>query len=63
MSKQVKVTIKDGNVSADFTGFKGRDCQHLDERVRPKDLEVEDLELKPEYHQDQVNTETETHDS
>ena len=50
--KKVVIKIKGGKVSADYTGFQGRECEHLDERVRPGDMVVESKDLKPEYHRD-----------
>lgn len=48
--KKVVIKIKCGKVSADYSGFQGRECEHLDERVRPGDMDIESQELKPEYH-------------
>jgi hypothetical protein len=57
--KKVSIKIKGGSVSADFTGFQGKECERLDERIRPMELEIEEQELKPEYHQESTFSETE----
>jgi hypothetical protein len=47
--KRVVVSIKGGNVSADFQGFQGRACEDLEKRIRPDGSEVNEVETKPEY--------------
>lgn len=49
MVKRVVVSIKGGNVSADFQGFQGRACEDLEKRIRPDGSEVNEVETKPEY--------------
>lgn len=56
--KHVVIRIKGGKVNADFTGFQGKQCQQLDQRVRPDEVEIEDIELKPEYHNEAFNTDS-----
>jgi hypothetical protein len=60
--KKVNIKIKGGKVAADFTGFMGKSCEVLEERIRPGELEVEEKELKPEYgfNDGQTQTDTET---
>lgn len=60
--KKVNIKIKGGKISADFSGFQGKDCERLDERIRPQEMEVEEKELKPEYHQQHSFTETENNE-
>jgi len=57
MSKKVIINIKDGNVSADFEGFHGKQCEQLAQRIHPGDIEEAEKTLKPEYH---VTTQSET---
>lgn len=57
--KKVNLKIKGGKISAEFSGFQGKECELLDERIRPPEMEVEKKELKPEYHQQHSFTETE----
>jgi len=47
--KRVVVSIKGGNVSADFQGFQGRACEDLEKRIRPDGSEVNEVQTKPEY--------------
>lgn len=56
--KRVVVSIKGGNVSADFQGFQGRACEDLEKRIRPDGSEVNEVETKPEY--DFVTSESQT---
>ena len=58
--KKVNIKIKGGKISADFTGFQGNACEVLDRRIRPEDIEVEEQELKPEYHFSTGQTQQET---
>lgn len=65
MTKKVNIRIKGGKVSADFSGFQGKSCEQLENKIRPEELEVEEKHLKDEYHFDtqtqaQTNTETNT---
>lgn len=48
--KKVNIKIKGGKISADFSGFQGKTCETLENRIRPEELEVEEKDLKPEYH-------------
>lgn len=58
--KKVKIIIKKGSVSADFSGFQGKSCETLEARIRPAGFGQTDKELKPEYHFDtQGQSETE----
>ncbi|MBA1889581.1 hypothetical protein HLX92_26005, partial [Escherichia coli] len=52
--------IKGGKIAADFTGFQGKTCEALEQRIRPEELEVEEKELKPEYHFNAGQTQHET---
>lgn len=58
--KKVNIKIKDGKISADFSGFIGKACEQLEHRLRPDGLEVEEKELKPEYHMETGHTQTDT---
>lgn len=62
--KKVSIRIKGGNVEADYSGFVGKACVDLQDRIRPTNLEVESQELKPEYSYDSGHTsgETEKHE-
>ncbi|WP_240224646.1 hypothetical protein [Rheinheimera hassiensis] len=53
--KKVKLTIKGGVVSADFTGFQGKTCEQLEAKIRPAGFGETQKELKPEYHFDTDN--------
>lgn len=55
MVKQVSIKIKGGQISADFKGFVGRECQRLEERIRVEGLNVEDSEAKPELYQETLS--------
>lgn len=48
--KVVKITIQNGVVNADYSGFEGDECVQLDERVRPENMDVDEVNLKSEYH-------------
>lgn len=50
--KKVKLTIKNGVVAADFTGFQGKTCEDLESKIRPAGFGQTEKELKPEYHFD-----------
>ncbi|CAH4025299.1 hypothetical protein AI2617V1_5162, partial (plasmid) [Serratia marcescens] len=58
--KKVNIKIKDGKIAADFTGFQGKTCEALEQRIRLEELEVEEKELKPEYHFNAGQTQHET---
>jgi len=47
--KSVTIRIHEGKISADYTGFVGKACEALDDRIRPEGLVVEEKELKPEH--------------
>jgi len=49
MAKKIVIKIKDLKVSSDFSGFQGKDCDTLAEKIHPDGLEIEDKELKSEY--------------
>lgn len=49
MNKKVKIVIKDAKVSADFSGFQGKSCDTLANKIHPEGLQVDDKQLKPEY--------------
>ena len=48
--KKVNLKIKGGKIAADFSGFQGKSCEQLENRIRPENLEIEEKELKPEYN-------------
>ena len=48
--KKVNIKIKGGKIAADFSGFQGKSCEVLEQRIRLEELEIEEKELKPEYH-------------
>lgn len=52
MLKTGRISIKNGQISADFSGFAGKSCVALEKKIRPDELKVESQELKPEYHFD-----------
>lgn len=60
MVKKVNLKIKGGKIAADFSGFQGKSCEQLENRIRPENLEVEDKELKPEYHFSPGHTQSDT---
>lgn len=60
--KKVTIKIKSGKISADFTGFEGRECEYLDQRIRPGELEEEDKELKPEYYNETYSGQLESNE-
>lgn len=60
--KKVSIKIKGGVINADFTGFQGKACEQLEERIRPQEMELQEKELKDEYHQQHTSTETETNE-
>ena len=58
--KKVILTIKNGIVAADFTGFQGKSCEALEAKIRPAGFGETNKELKPEYHfETQGQSETE----
>lgn len=60
--KRVQITIKGGKVNADFSGFVGKACDALAERIHPEELEQEEKTLKDEYNygtEAQTSSETE----
>ena len=64
MAKKIVIKVKGLKVSSDFSGFQGKDCDKLAEKIHPDGLEIEDKELKAEYSFDSmdesnVNFETE----
>jgi len=58
--KKVNIKIKGGQIAADFTGFQGKACEALEQKIRPDVLDIEEKELKPEYHFRAGLTEQET---
>lgn len=58
--KKINIRINSGRITADFTGFQGKTCEALEQRIRPEELEVEEKELKPEYHVNAGQTHHET---
>jgi hypothetical protein len=38
--KKVNIKIKDGKIAADFTGFQGKICEALEQRIRLEELEA-----------------------
>jgi len=54
--KKVNIKIKGGQIAADFTGFQGKSCESLEQRIRPEELEIEGQEYKPEYHFEAAQT-------
>ncbi len=57
--KKVNIKIKGGKIAADFTGFQGKACETLEQKIRPDVLDIEEKELKPEYHFSAALTEQE----
>lgn len=47
--KSVSIKIHNGKISADYSGFVGKACVALDDRIRPEGLIVDEKELKPEH--------------
>lgn len=60
MVKKVNLKIKGGKIAADFSGFQGKSCEQLENRIRPENLEIEEKELKPEYNFSAAHTQSET---
>ena len=48
--KKVNITIKGGKVSQEYSGFVGKSCEVLAKQIEPDGLEIEEKNLKPEYH-------------
>ena len=57
--KKVNIIIKDGKVTADFSGFIGKACEALEAKIRPGEFDIEDKTLKPEYHFNPEGNQTE----
>lgn len=58
--KKVIISIKGGNIKADFLGFQGKACETLEQRLRPEGLELQEVETKPEYGFQTASEQTET---
>lgn len=58
--KKVNIKIKGGQIAADFTGFQGKACEVLEQKIRPDALDIEEKVLKPEYHFNAGQTQQET---
>ncbi len=61
--KAGKITIKAGKVVADFSGFQGKSCVQLEEKIRPEGLNVDEQTLKSDYNfetQSETNTDKQT---
>ncbi len=48
--KKIRMSIKNGKVSADFEGFYGTDCKTLEQRIKPESVHVDTVEDKPELN-------------
>jgi len=56
--QKIKFTIRqDGTVIEEVMGVVGNDCENLTKRVEERLGEVQNVQHKPEYYQQQVNTE------
>jgi hypothetical protein len=56
--QKIKFTIRqDGTVTEEVMGVVGNDCENLTKRVEERLGEVQNVQHKPEYYQQQVNTE------
>jgi len=56
--QKIKFTIRqDGTVTEEVIGVVGNDCENLTKRVEERLGEVQNVQHKPEYYQQQVNTE------
>ena len=56
--QKIKFTIRqDGTVIEEVMGVVGNDCENLTKRVEERLGEVQNVHHKPEYYQQQVNTE------
>ena len=56
--QSLKFTIRqDGTVIEEVMGVVGNDCENLTKRVEERLGEVQNVQHKPEYYQQQVNTE------
>ena len=56
--QKIKFTIRqDGTVTEEVMGVVGNDCENLTKRVEERLGEVQNIQHKPEYYQQQVNTE------
>ena len=59
--QKIKFTIRqDGTVTEEVMGVVGTDCENLTKRVEERLGEVQNVQHKPEYYQQQVNTEAVT---
>ena len=56
--QKIKFTIRqDGTVTEEDIGVVGIDCENLTKRVEERLGEVQNVQHKPEYYQQQVTTE------
>ena len=56
--QKIKFTIRqDGTVTEEVMGVVGTDCENLTKRVEERLGEVQNVQHKPEYYQQQVNIE------
>ena len=56
--QKIKFTIRqDGTVTEEVIGVVGNDCENLTKRVEERLGEVQNVQHKPEYYQQQVTTE------
>ena len=54
----IKFTIRqDGTVTEEVMGVVGNDCENLTKRIEERLGEVQNVQHKPEYYQQQVNIE------
>lgn len=60
MKKTISLKIHNGKINADFNGFQGKDCERLHDRIKPEELDIQNTELKPEYHFEASGSQTET---
>lgn len=58
--KQVNIKIKRGKVAVEFSGFKGKACEVLGQKIMPPQFEETEKELKDEYYEMEVQTEKNT---
>lgn len=58
--KKVIIKINGAKVSADFSGFQGKECEQLANKIHPEGLIEDEKNLKPEYH---YTTQTLTQDN
>ncbi|TNC80259.1 MAG: hypothetical protein C9356_15135 [Oleiphilus sp.] len=58
--KQITIEIHNGSVQLDFKGFEGKSCTELEEKIRPENLLIQEVTLKPEYELEPLDSQVNT---